>query len=562
MDACEVVVHVVERDGRFVVLDLLGETVGQPREPAHTHPHGEVLPLHVARTDELFFGLAKADDLLAAVADRRAVAFLPFRGIAEVLHELRVINLIGEGVDHSIQIDLVAVRRELHAVGEAPLQVGNEFGGAAGISRAHQPAGNEFGVGIDGNPYPGVADDPLLGHLFRDALLLAANETPDLVALQPLAFQVAQNAILVAVAGGTDFDQQARHSALLAAQHAADGADRIAFNQGGKDLGSFIDAQAVHTSIMRVRSRIVKIFFTNGAIIRTKMAGTTAAPFDVDFGIEIEFKPNTPDPARVYRSMTALIEACQSIDIDLAGSINPRIRPVLFLENIQTGSLTTFLRSALESVDDDALKGLEWKKLVGAYLVRAKRIMVNYLEDRETIQGSPEIYDLQAVIADAAAQTGAVRVPEYKALPVAKVANAVRLISDGTTPLGPDDQATYLSPEGSVGINKSFRVTSERIEEVLTQTTIVTPRDMILKVKKPDFLGDSMWDFRWDGKKLPAKVLDSGWLAEFHRGNVTLHPGDALDVAVEEIVKYGYDQEVLATHYKINLVRRIISRSE
>src|ERR1039458_9261155 len=100
----------------------------------------------------------------------------------------------------------------------------------------------------------------------------------------------------------------------------------------------------------------------------------------------------------------------------VGGTITQRIGPFFFLENIQTGSLTTFLRSALESVDDDALKGLEWKKLVGAYLVRAKRIMVNYLKDRETIQGSPEIYDLQAVIADAAAQTGAVRVPEYKAV--------------------------------------------------------------------------------------------------------------------------------------------------
>src|ERR1039457_6918193 len=100
------------------------------------------------------------------------------------------------------------------------------------------------------------------------ALLLASDEAPDLVALQPLALQVAENAILVAVAGRTDFDQQARHRALLAAQHAADGANGVAFDQGVENLGAFVDAQAVHTSIMRVRSRMVKIFFTNGAIDR------------------------------------------------------------------------------------------------------------------------------------------------------------------------------------------------------------------------------------------------------------------------------------------------------
>lgn len=282
--------------------------------------------------------------------------------------------------------------------------------------------------------------------------------------------------------------------------------------------------------------------------------------FDVDFGIEIEFKPNSPDPARVYRSMTNLIEACQSIDIKLAQSLSPQIKPVLYLENIETGSLTTFLRTVLESFDDDAIKNLEWKKLVGAYLVKAKRRMVDYLKDRETIQNSREIFDLQQVISDAARETRAVDLPEYQALPAGEVAQSVFLLSEGTTPLGPDDHAKYLSPDGTIEINRSFRVTKERIEEVLTQKTVVNPRDLILKVKKPDFLGDSMWEFRFAGRKLDAKVIDDKWLSEFHQGNVTLHPGDALDVAAEETIKYGYDQEVLATHYRVLQVRTVIPR--
>ena len=65
--------------------------------------------------------------------------------------------------------------------------------------------------------------------------------------------------------------------------------------------------------------------------------------------------------------MTNLIEACQSIDIKLAQTIGPQIKPILFLEDIRTGSPTTFLRSVLESFDDDGIKNLEWKKLVGSY---------------------------------------------------------------------------------------------------------------------------------------------------------------------------------------------------
>ena len=53
VNPAEVVVHEVEGDRRDVVLQLLAEGVGQAREPPHAHPHGEVLPLHVARGDVL-----------------------------------------------------------------------------------------------------------------------------------------------------------------------------------------------------------------------------------------------------------------------------------------------------------------------------------------------------------------------------------------------------------------------------------------------------------------------------------------------------------------------------
>jgi hypothetical protein len=35
-----------------------------------------------------------------------------------------------------------------------------------------------------------------------------------------------------------------------------------------------------------------------------------------------------------------------------------------------------------------------------------------------------------------------------------------------------------------------------------------------------------------------------------------------LDVAIEETIKYGYDKEVLATHYRVLQVRAVIPRGE
>ena len=49
MNLAEVVEHKIEADRVHVVLDLLTEPVGQPREAPHVHAHREVRALNVGR---------------------------------------------------------------------------------------------------------------------------------------------------------------------------------------------------------------------------------------------------------------------------------------------------------------------------------------------------------------------------------------------------------------------------------------------------------------------------------------------------------------------------------
>ena len=56
------------------VLDLLGESVGEPREASHSHAHGEVLPLDVAGRDLGMVGFPGNDphvDKLNVLPQRR-----------------------------------------------------------------------------------------------------------------------------------------------------------------------------------------------------------------------------------------------------------------------------------------------------------------------------------------------------------------------------------------------------------------------------------------------------------------------------------------------------------
>ncbi len=96
---------------------------------------------------------------------------------------------------------------------------------------------------------------------------------------------------------------------------------------------------------------------------------------------------------------------------------------------------------------------------------------------------------------------------------------------------------------------------------MLTHETIVNNEMMILKVKKPDFLGDSMWDFRYEGKRLGAKVQDTNWLKQFHDGEVVLRPGDAIRGTVEVQTKYGQDNEVIAVHHKVIKIYEVMRKT-
>ena len=104
-----------------------------------------------------------------------------------------------------------------------------------------------------------------------------------------------------------------------------------------------------------------------------------------DFCIEISYKRGSESPSRVFRSMSELIDSFQEIDRKLVTSIDVNIEQILLLEDIEAGSIRVWLRSVLKLIPDDAAYNLDWKPIVGQYLVRAKKAMVDFLEKKTTI---------------------------------------------------------------------------------------------------------------------------------------------------------------------------------
>lgn len=98
----------------------------------------------------------------------------------------------------------------------------------------------------------------------------------------------------------------------------------------------------------------------------------------------------------------------------------------------------------------------------------------------------------------------------------------------------------------------------DAVEEILTERVLTGKYEVYLKVKKPDYLGQSMWEFKYEGKLIQAKIHDSGWLERFQQKTVLLGPGDSIRALVEVKVSYDKYGEVIASHYTILNVKEII----
>ena len=237
----------MERHRVGVVLNLLAESVGEPGEPAHVHPHGEVLTLDVGRRDVRHVGLAFDADLLRPGALGRAVAALRVVGRGAVdLHELGEVHVTAEGAFHGLQIRPVTVAGELDAVGEAGRHIVHEPLGAFAIPAADEVAHHELAVGVERHPCPGVPG--ALGGLLRlgYVLLFGVDEAPDLIDLNPLRPHASNVLVMVGHADLAGVGQELRHRVLAGTREAGDSTDRGALAQEVQDAGAIGCGELVH----------------------------------------------------------------------------------------------------------------------------------------------------------------------------------------------------------------------------------------------------------------------------------------------------------------------------
>lgn len=277
--------------------------------------------------------------------------------------------------------------------------------------------------------------------------------------------------------------------------------------------------------------------------------------------MKLIFDRTADNPARIFRSLSEIINAFQYVDRALIKSIDPGIEPTLLLEDVEAGSILVWLKHILRSIDDEALKELSVRKLIGSYLVKAKYAIIDFTHKRTQITNAQEIADLKEELLELARETQTNQLDIYKPVNIIDLIRSVEKIQTSLSELSSQDQIYYLTEGSELPFNLSFDVSPDSIESLLVGEILTSTATMILKIRKPDYLGESEWEFRHGKTLIPAKILDREWLSSYRKRQFDLGPGDALKCNVEIRVRYDINGEVIDTQYAVQRILEILSLS-
>ena len=280
-------------------------------------------------------------------------------------------------------------------------------------------------------------------------------------------------------------------------------------------------------------------------------------PPQADFAFYVDFNKEKGPASRVFAATHQFIKACERLDRELVTSIDINIETVMVLEDIEAASLKTWLRSELQAADDQAIRDLDWKPLVSKYLVRAKYLILRWIDEDEAPK---DLLSLGREIQNLAAETDVRHIPDYTPPQPGTLINEIKDFEEVKDHLVEGDEASMLlSDEESANFNLSIRLDIEDIEalavrEVLTHSV----QSMVMIVKKPDYLGASMWELRHGKQALLARMEDEEWLRKFQSRDIDVRPGDALNCAVRIDMYYGHDNELVSQKFYVSKVHAVL----
>jgi hypothetical protein len=258
--------------------------------------------------------------------------------------------------------------------------------------------------------------------------------------------------------------------------------------------------------------------------------------------------------------LSSIIEELNKFDKNLCKTISSKVEVDTILEDVEKGSIRIILANILRSIDDEGLAACDVKKIFGKYLTDARYLMLKFLDDNKSdINNSSKLIQLQNDIFELSNTDKNIVLPVFNKISTNDLLENIDGINKAASNLCSTDKMRFNFDNKTVSAEFNEKFSLETFEDILTANNFVTENEMILKVKKPDYLGDSKWEFRHGKNSIPAKITDIEWLKKFQNREIDIRPKDAIKCKVKITTKYDSDNEPITTIYEINKVIEVIN---
>lgn len=279
------------------------------------------------------------------------------------------------------------------------------------------------------------------------------------------------------------------------------------------------------------------------------------------FSIYIDYDTEAQGASRVFRAMASMIEAVQNLDRDLAATVRSDLQVVSQLKDVEASSLKALVESLTRYVDGEPQteQGLT---RASEFIERAREQIIDYVGGHSTVETRDDVKELRRAISIIAEDTGVDQVLTYATPPPRVLLERMQELGQATQELAPTDRLEYASARKLVPVNERFTIGAGRIEELITERTEEGVVNIVLVVKKPDYLGTSMWQFKFDSKLVEAKISDADWLSRFHAREIELQPGDGIHAEVGAIIRKDQEGRIVSEKYTVQRVLGVVRASE
>lgn len=270
-----------------------------------------------------------------------------------------------------------------------------------------------------------------------------------------------------------------------------------------------------------------------------------------EIALVIKYRPGESHALDVLQGAMALVESLDRLDHVLLSSVNTSLEPVSVLNDIEKSSLKLLLARALRSLPDEHLHNPDWKKWLGALLVKGKHVLLNRIDS-----DAPEIMrGIELLTDDYKHAPGLVG---YEPPRITDVQDALDSVAKARARF-PRQQVLIQTELGDIELPESLPPPSPVPLDPDKCTYVVNKGREFFKIKQPDMLGHSQWSVLRNGRAVRVDILHKAWLDSYQSRGASILPGDSLECVFEETITYDDQQNEIDRRLAVIEVLSVVS---